>query len=360
MTTVFDLQRDVESNPAPTTARHLAAIRFWLFSVLGLIAAMVVVGGATRLTDSGLSITEWKPLLGAIPPLSHADWIEAFDKYRQIPEYQLVNKGMSLADFQFIYWWEWAHRFLGRIIGLAFFVPAVMFWVLGWLPKALKPRIVVLFLLGGLQGVIGWWMVASGLVDRVDVSQYRLAIHLTLACVLFAAVLWVATGLRQRTSVDAERQMLGMAWFLIAAVLFQIFAGGLVAGMDAGLAYNTWPAMDGSIVPGGLFAMSPFWVNLFENAKTVQFNHRMIAYALWLLAIGHAVWVVTKPVPLHAKIAAGAIAAAVSLQAVIGILTLVMVVPLNVALMHQFGALIVLAAAVLYARVLKGPSGFIA
>lgn len=345
--------------PAAFAQRGWTFVRLWLYAIAVLIAAMVVVGGATRLTDSGLSITEWKPLLGAIPPLSAADWQEVFDKYRLIPEYELVNKGMSLEEFKFIFWWEWAHRFLGRIVGLAFFVPAVAFWALGFFPSALKPRIAGLFILGGLQGVVGWWMVASGLVERVDVSQYRLAVHLTLACFLFAAVLWVAFGLGGRPRpAAAGAGMRSAAGALVALVFLQIFAGGLVAGMDAGLAYNTWPQMDGAFVPSGLGAMSPVWINIFENAKTVQFDHRMLAYGLWFAALLHAVWVCAKPVERRIKMQAFAIFAVMSLQAAAGISTLLLHVPLDVALTHQFGALIVLAVGVFYLRSLKGPSAF--
>lgn len=359
MTTV-DFDKTLNAGKFAHQEGKLAAVRLWLYSIVALITAMVVVGGATRLTDSGLSITEWKPLLGAIPPLSAEDWQIAFDKYRQIPEYQLVNKGMSLAEFQFIFWWEWAHRFLGRIIGLVFFVPAVIFWALGWLPMGLKPRIVCLFVLGGLQGVVGWWMVASGLVDRVDVSQYRLAVHLTLACFLFAAVLWVALGLRDKVAVASTPFMRWAAIGLLVLIFVQIFAGALVAGMDAGLAYNTWPLMDGTLVPSGLGAMSPLWLNVFENAKTVQFDHRMLAYALWVLALLHAVWVSLKPVSSVVKMQAWLIFIAITGQAIVGILTLLWAVPLDVALYHQFGVLVVLAVCVWYLRTLKGRSGFLA
>ena len=337
---------------------RLAAIRAWLYTVLGLIFAMVVVGGATRLTDSGLSITEWKPILGAIPPLNDADWQIAFDKYRLIPEYQEINKGMSLAEFQFIFWWEWGHRFLGRFIGLVFFIPAAIFWVLGWLPSQLKPRIAILFVLGGLQGAVGWWMVASGLVDRVDVSQYRLATHLSLACFLFAGVHWVALGLKRREA-EGNRTLSKAGWALLVLVFVQIFAGALVAGMDAGLAYNTWPLMDGRMVPDGLAVMEPFWLNSFENAKAVQFNHRVIAYGLWVLVLVHALWITRKAVAASVKTSAWLIFAAVTGQALIGIVTLLLAVPLDVALMHQAGVLFVLMALVWHLRQVEGSYSFI-
>ena len=269
-------------------------VRLWLLAMAALVFAMVIVGGATRLTDSGLSITEWLPILGAIPPLNDADWLEAFAKYKQIPEYQLVNKGMSLDEFKFIYWWEWAHRFLGRFIGVAFFIPLVLFWLSDRLPRWTKPHLVALFVLGGLQGALGWYMVSSGLVDRVDVSQYRLAAHLSLAVAIFAYLLWLALqlGRARAHAVDVSAS----AAFLVAAVTFaQIVLGAFVAGLDAGHGYNTWPLMEGSLVPPGLFSMSPGWVNLFENAMTVQFIHRSFAYAVVamvvnaVLAVGLAV-----------------------------------------------------------------------
>jgi cytochrome c oxidase assembly protein subunit 15 len=297
---------------------------------------MVVVGGATRLTDSGLSITEWKPILGAIPPLSEADWLEVFEKYKAIPEYQIQNRGMSLAEFKFIFWWEWAHRFLGRFIGLAFAVPCLFFALTGRVERALWPRLAGLFVLGGLQGALGWYMVASGLVDRVDVSQYRLAAHLSVAAVIFAALLWTAWGIgspRRRPGQAGSR----LALILAALVLAQIAAGGFVAGLDAGMGYNTWPLMDGKLIPDGLASMSPGWANLFENALTVQFNHRLLAYVVLALAI----WQAAR----RFSAASGALAMAVAIQACLGILTLLLQVPLWLALVHQAGALIVLAAA---------------
>jgi heme a synthase len=321
----------------PRQSAALPYVRAWLLGVAALVFCMVIVGGATRLTDSGLSITEWQPLLGAIPPLTEADWLEALEKYRQIPEYQLINKGMSLEDFKFIYWWEWAHRFLGRIIGLAFFLPFAFFALRGALTGKTALRCAVLFVLGGLQGALGWYMVASGLVDRVDVSQYRLAAHLTLATVIFGAVLWVAFGLgisRRRPSGQQE----WMAVLIIALVLLQVAAGGFVAGLDAGFGYNTWPLMEGALVPQGLFAAEPWWRNMFENAMTVQFNHRMLAYVIAVLAVAYA----------YAEQSRWSfiLLATVGLQVVLGIWTLVWAVPLWLGLAHQGGALLVLAAAI--------------
>lgn len=314
----------------------LSAIRIWLFFLAFLVLCMVVVGGAVRLTDSGLSITEWQPLLGAIPPLSEADWTIAFEKYRQIPEYALVNNGMSLEEFKFIYWWEWSHRLLGRLIGVAFFLPFLLFWVRGYLTKALAARLAVIFILGGLQGALGWYMVASGLSERIDVSQYRLAAHLVLATIIFGAIVWVALGLgNERRAFGDVRPWFAMA--LIALVIAQVGMGGFVAGIDAGMGYNTWPLMDGRLVPNGLWVMSPAWRNIFENALTVQFFHRLIAYVIALCVLIYAWRQRSSP--------ALALLAIVFVQITFGILTLLHQVPLSLALIHQGGALVLLATA---------------
>lgn len=311
-------------------------VRLWLYAMAFLVFCMVIVGGATRLTDSGLSITEWRPLLGVIPPMNEADWLAAFEKYKLIPEYQIQNRGMPLSEFKFIYWWEWAHRFLGRFIGLAFALPLIFFTFTRRIDRALWPRLFALFILGGAQGALGWYMVASGLVDRVDVSQYRLAAHLTLAALIFAAIIWVAMGIgRKRKHASSSSD-----WFavlLVAFVLLQIAAGGFVAGLDAGQGYVTWPKMDGQWIPSGLWEMAPGWKNAFENAMTVQFNHRILAYMLLLATALHA-W-------QSRTLSAILLAFAMLAQACLGILTLLLHVPLAAALIHQAGAMMVLALA---------------
>ncbi|MBK9265855.1 MAG: COX15/CtaA family protein [Polyangiaceae bacterium] len=324
----------------PKQAAARPFIRIWLYAVAGLVFAMVIVGGATRLTDSGLSITEWKPILGAIPPLNDADWHDAFRKYQTIPEYHLVNKGMTLESFKFIYWWEWSHRFLGRFIGLAFFVPFMFFWVTRRIERAAVPRLLGLFVLGGLQGLLGWYMVKSGLVDRVDVSQYRLAAHLTLAMAIYAAIVWTALGFGKQ-----PRNVLGSSagkWALgiVGLVFLQIAIGGFVAGLKAGLNYNTWPLMADSIVPPGLGMLSPWWTNLFENAMTVQFLHRMVAYALFGVVLANTLRYRT----VTAKVLFGTMLG----QAILGICTLLWQVPISLALLHQAGALVALAAAIVH------------
>jgi cytochrome c oxidase assembly protein subunit 15 len=328
------------------------AVRWWLCVIAFLVALMVLVGGATRLTDSGLSITEWEPITGIIPPITHEAWMVEFEKYRQTTEYQTVNRGMTLLQFEFIFWWEWAHRFLGRLLGFAVLVPLVVFWMRGHLAPWLKPRLLVLLLSIGLQGAIGWWMVVSGLVGRTDVSQIRLAVHLTMACAIFIYTLWLAFGLRSPRDRPAA-SLAPWAMGLTALVLVQVFAGGLVAGLDAGMAYNTWPLMLGSLVPDGLWAIDPAWRNLVDNALTVQFIHRLTAYLLWGAALFHAIQV-QRVAPVHAA-RVWAIFALISVQALLGIATLLMQVPLGWALAHQFGAVLVLLAVTLHWRALRGP-----
>jgi cytochrome c oxidase assembly protein subunit 15 len=312
-----------------------------------LILAMVIVGGATRLTDSGLSITEWKPLLGAIPPMNDADWQDAFHKYQQIPEYKLINRGMSLSEFKTIYWWEWAHRFLGRFIGVAFFVPFVVFWLIGAIPKGLMPKLAGIFILGGLQGALGWYMVMSGLSERTDVSQYRLTAHLSLAVLIFGAVLWTAFGLgrrpEQRSGAVPVILRAGAA-VLAVAVFVQIMLGGFVAGTDAGMSHNTWPLIDGAIIPDGLGVMQPWWRNAFENVLTIQFNHRMMGYALALLALVQVVLAWRFPAG-GIRLTAMLVLAAIVAQIALGVATLLTQVHIHVALAHQAVAILVFALA---------------
>jgi cytochrome c oxidase assembly protein subunit 15 len=325
--------------------RDRVAVRIWLYLVALLIVALVIVGGATRLTHSGLSITEWQPVHGVVPPLNDAEWQDEFAKYQQIPEYKLLNQGMALADFKGIFWWEWTHRLIARLIGFAVLVPFVFFWVTGRIERALVPRLAAILVLGAMQGAIGWWMVASGLSVRTDVSQYRLAIHLTFACVILAYVLWVARGLR-RTDGEAPSGLRWITGVIVALVFLQIFLGGIVAGLDAGLAFNTWPLMNGSLVPGGLFTEAPVWRNFFENGLTAQFDHRLVAYAILALAL---LQFLLARGTRHARRAL-TLTLLVAAQALIGVATLLLMVPLPLALVHQFGAVAVLSHAVLNLR----------
>jgi heme a synthase len=338
---------------------HRRAVRLWLLSVAALIFAMVVVGGATRLTQSGLSIVEWNPVIGVLPPLSQDSWNAEFSKYQAIPQYQQINRGMNLDQFKVIYWWEWAHRLLGRVIGAAFLLPLLWFLWKGWMEVAFLGRMWLIFAVGAAQGFVGWWMVASGLADRVEVSQYRLAFHLTLACALFAAILWTAQRLSHPYGVpiaDEGRVGAGPVRIRAAAavlpilVLCQIYLGALVAGLHAGLIYNTWPQIDGGFVPPTwqLFFDEPWWRNFFENPLTVQFVHRAVAYVVWIAALAHAI-----DAARNAREVAGsalALATAVTLQATLGIVTLLHQAPLGLALLHQAVAVAVLATAVVHAE----------
>jgi cytochrome c oxidase assembly protein subunit 15 len=339
------------AEPASRPVDRTAAVRLWLLAAAAMIFLTLVVGGATRLTESGLSITEWKPVTGVLPPLTDADWQAEFTKYQAIPQYRELNRGMSLDQFKMIFWWEWSHRFLARTTGMVFLLPFLYFLWRGAIPKKLRGRLWLIFAGGAALGAVGWWMVSSGLAgsDRVSVSQYRLAFHLTLACVIYAAVLWTAQQLTPQPPVARPARLRVGAFVVVGLTLFQIYLGALVAGLDAGLVFNTWPAIDGAIVPAPerLWFLSPAWRNLFENTLTVQFNHRMVAYALWLAAMVHAndAWRARRET-------AGALTLAglVSLQAVLGIVTLLYQAPLHLALAHQMLAILVLTVAVVHAE----------
>lgn len=325
------------------------AVLIWLYVLTAMVFVMVVVGGATRLTDSGLSITEWKPIVGIVPPFTDAAWHDAFEKYKQIPEYHIVNRGMSLDAFKAIFWWEWGHRFLGRIIGIVFLVPFVWFWWTRRIPRRLVPRLAALFLLGGLQGAIGWYMVTSGLVDRIDVSHYRLAVHLGVAIIILGLLLWTALDFaREPEQVDTAtgRPHAGAATLLLCLIFLQILLGALVAGLKAGLSHNTWPLMDGTLIPSGLGAMSPWYLNAFENVLTVQFNHRMAAYLVAAVALWHVASVLRSTAGPHVRFSAAILAAGIFGQVVLGIWTLLAQVPLSLGLAHQAGAAMVFSLAV--------------
>jgi cytochrome c oxidase assembly protein subunit 15 len=344
--------------PRSAVARQgTGLVRAWLLGVAALVFLMVSVGGATRLTGSGLSITEWQPIMGIVPPLSHADWLDAFAKYQQIPQYQHVNRGMSLEAFQAIFWWEWAHRFLGRLIGVVFLVPFLGFLAAGQIPRALLGRLAGIFALGGLQGAIGWYMVRSGLAERVDVSQYRLALHLGLAIVIFGALIWVALSVDKAESraAAARPAHVGGAAALLLLVLVQILLGAFVAGLKAGASYNTWPLMDGRIVPDGLGIMQPWYLNLFENAMTVQFNHRMVAYALVLATLWHLWALAQGPRGSLVRLTSAALAGGVLAQAALGIATLLAQMPLSLGLAHQAGAAAVFGLAVWHLHAVRHP-----
>src|SRR3954451_3086972 len=328
------------------------ALRWWLVSIAVLIAIMVLVGGATRLTESGLSIVEWKPVVGALPPLSPDQWDQAFEAYKTIPQYRELNAGMTLGEFKTIFWWEWSHRLLGRAIGVAYLLPFLWFIWRGALAADLKRRLWLIFGLGALQGAVGWWMVASGLSQRVEVSQYRLATHLVLALMIFAAVVWTLRRLTERQQAVASPRLKFTAMALLALTFVQLYFGALVAGLRAGRVYNTWPDIDGSFIPSAarLWFEEPWWRNLFDNTLTVQFEHRMTAYALLALATLHAIDAVRSRAGTAVINGAWWLVAAVMLQATLGVLTLLNQVPIDLALAHQAVAIVVLTLSILQAE----------
>ena len=341
---------------APRSAARDAAkpVRLWLWSVAALVFVMVIVGGAVRLTESGLSITEWKPITGVLPPLSHAAWLAEFEKYKQIPQYRELFPDMDFSRFQAIYTWEWGHRLLGRLIGFAFAIPLVFFWWSGRLPQGLKPKLLGILALGALQGAVGWWMVASGLSGRVEVAQERLAIHLILASLTLAAIVWIAVGLERERELQprAPRRLRTIAACLLALIFVQIGLGGLVAGLRAGLTYNTWPLMDGYFIPplDHLTQLSPWWSNLFNNITTVQFAHRMTGYCVLALAILQVIAAKRMVGRGSAYRRAHIVFGLILLQVIAGITTLVLVVPISVALIHQALAMLVMIATTVHLR----------
>ena len=331
--------------------RRDRAVGIWLLCVAAMVALILIVGGLTRLTDSGLSITEWKPVTGVIPPLSHDHWLEEFEKYKQIPEYHQVNKGMSLSEFQWIYWWEWAHRLLARTVGLVFAIPFLFFAVRGRIARTEWPKFIGLFLLGGFQGFMGWYMVSSGLSDRVDVSQYRLAAHLGIAVLIFGFSLWIALGYLVERRAPGPAALAVASRLTVGLIFAQIITGAFVAGTDAGFTYNTWPLIDGAFIPERIYDTAPAWLAAFEDHLTIQFNHRMLGYgvafmvfALWFAGRGRHV-----VLPQGVRGLLSVLLVLVLLQIALGIWTLLAVVPIAMGALHQFGALCVFGAAIILA-----------
>src|SRR5579862_2836035 len=384
---------------AAATAPSLRPIAIWLLFCCGMILVMVVIGGITRLTLSGLSITEWQPVVGILPPMSPAAWVAEFAKYQHIPQYRLVNYGMSLDQFKTIYLWEYTHRLWGRLIGFAYAVPFLYFALRRRLPRRLLGPLAGVLLLGFLEGALGWYMVLSGLAERVEVSQYRLVAHLALALTIYATTLWVALGIlsdpgphpnppplnphpslpRKRgriregagAGVQADeaagplprrrgRDRVGAAWrraaeALLGLVALTILAGGFVAGLHAGLTYNTFPLMDGSLVPAGYAQLQPFARNWFENIAAVQFDHRLLA--MTTAAVVLLLWLAGRRASLSrpAHLALHALLAAAALQFALGVLTLLLVVPIPLAAAHQAGAVLLLTAAIVLRHMLRRP-----
>jgi cytochrome c oxidase assembly protein subunit 15 len=330
----------------------------WLFVVAGMILVMIVLGGATRLTGSGLSIMEWAPISGVLPPMNETDWQRLFALYKQIPQYELINHGFGLSGFKHIFWLEWTHRLWGRLIGVVFLLPLVWFWATGRIERQLRPRLALLFALGGLQGAVGWFMVASGFfADSTSVSAYRLVVHLALALVLYAAILWTGLGLMIPHSADvpAPKPLRVGAAATVALIALTILAGGFVAGTHAGLDYNTFPLMDGRLVPSSYADLHPFLRNLTENIAAVQFDHRLLATftAVSALATVLAGFRQTPSGPLRGRLAA--LGLAVLVQYCLGVATLLNVVPVDLATAHQAGAALLLTAAIVLLHGVRTP-----
>lgn len=324
-----------------TKLAHQRTLAIWLLICCTMIFAMVVLGGVTRLTGSGLSMVQWDPIFGIVPPLSQAEWLTVFDQYRLSPEFLQVNMHMDVEDFKSIYWFEFTHRLLGRSIGTVFLLPFLFFLWRGWVARALIPKLVGMFILGGLQGALGWYMVASGLVDNPHVSHYRLTAHLLLAFLIYAYILWTALDLLHTPhSMPTHPGLRRGAQLFLGLILVTISSGGLVAGLKAGFAYSTFPLMDGHLIPEVIFLLEPRWKNFFENIATVQFDHRLLA--TFVLLAGIALWrsarQLAPPLRHRAHLLLGMLAVQISL----GIATLLLHVPVAVASAHQAGALVLL------------------
>jgi len=338
---------EASSAPAAQTQTRNGerSVAAWLLACCALVFAMVVVGGVTRLTHSGLSIVEWQPIVGALPPLDEAGWQETFGKYKQTPEYRLVNPGMNLEGFKGIFWWEYVHRLLGRLIGAAFLLPLLWFALRGRIARALTWKFAVIFGLGALQGALGWYMVQSGLVDNPRVSQYRLTAHLGIAFLIYAAMLWIAFDSLFPRARPVSGRLRRFAFALAALIFVMVLSGGLVAGTRAGLAYNTFPLMNGRLVPPEIFAIEPWYLNFSSNIATVQFDHRLIAWLLAILVPWFWVRIRRNAVSERAKLGADLLLGALALQIALGIATLLLAVPVPLAAAHQAGALLVFSAA---------------
>ncbi len=338
-------QVSTNADAVTTKSRRDRPIAWWLLVCCALVFMMVVLGGVTRLTGSGLSMVNWKPVSGVLPPFNQAAWEREFEHYRASPQYAIVNKGMSLDAFKGIFWFEYAHRVLGRLIGVVFLIPFLVFLLRRRIESSLAPRLVTMFVLGGLQGLLGWYMVKSGLVNDPHVSQYRLAAHLGLATLIYAFMLWTALGIlhREESSESQRRGRLASLTMILAiAVFVTMISGAFVAGLEAGFTYNTFPLMAGKLVPDGMWSVAPAYLNFFENVTTVQFNHRVLAIATFLAII--ALWLSARRMNLSRPqgLWLHATALAAVIQVTLGISTLVLRVPVPLAALHQAGAMVLL------------------
>ena len=343
-----------ETSPNPISKQH-KIIGLWLLTICVMVFAMVVLGGFTRLTESGLSMTDWRPVTGWFPPLTDAAWQAQFDGYRLSPEYQKINRGMSLAEFKEIFWLEYLHRLWGRLIGVAFAVPFAIFARKKWLDRPLLIRLGGLFALGGLQGLIGWWMVKSGLVDHPDVSQYRLAVHLMMAFLILGVGLWFALDLLQTERSPVSTGFYRISTLTMGLVFLTAFTGALVAGLNAGLIYNTFPLMMGEFYPSEGFQLTPWYLNFFEDIPTVQFDHRWLAITTFVFVV--LTWIQGRAAASHVRMRANCLLAAGILQVALGISTLLLMVPIPLAAAHQAGAVLLFASSVWLRHGLRRNSG---
>lgn len=330
----------------------------WLILCAVVIFGMILLGAVTRLTNSGLSMVEWRPLVGIIPPLSEQAWLDVFAKYKQFPEYQKINAGMSLDAFKTIFMYEYLHRVLGRFIGILFFFPFVFFALKKRIRPDLMPKLIVLFFLGACQGLLGWYMVKSGLVNDPRVSQYRLTSHLGMAVLIYASMLWVIFDLllsRGTSAASSPKPYAGYSKVLLGLIFLMILSGGLVAGTDAGFAYNTWPLMGNSFIPAGLYMGTPAWLDAFENITTIQFNHRMFAYLLFVLITSFAFVVYKSAEPGRARVGVVLLVIALLFQITLGISTLLLHMAVPVAAAHQTGAMVVITAMLFVCHALVRP-----
>jgi cytochrome c oxidase assembly protein subunit 15 len=346
-------QGRVATAPTPPDAKPKStrAVRLWLLAVAGMIFAMVLVGGATRLTESGLSITQWQPVTGVIPPLSQSEWLEEFARYKQIPQFAALNSDMTVEGFKTIYFWEWSHRLLARLIGAAFILPALWFWRRGRLKGALGRRVLLATGLQAFEPIVGRWMVTSGLAERTEVAQERLALHLIIAAATFGALINAAVGLKERPRERAAPGFVAASAALTVLVFCQLGLGALVAGLRAGLVDNTWPLMDGRLIPKGLFPISPWPRSIFDDPPTAQFSHRLFAYVVVAVAVGLAYAAQRRAPGSSLARRCATLAVLALMQAGLGIATLVLVVPIELALAHQAVALLLFGMTVAHWRV---------
>jgi len=337
--------------------KHDKQVATWLIFVAAVIFFMIILGGATRLTHSGLSMVDWNPIMGVVPPLSEEEWAQTFERYKEFPEYQKINQGMSVQEFKSIFYYEYFHRVLGRLIGLLFLVPFLFFWFRGAIRRSMFPQMVIMFILGGMQGLLGWYMVKSGLVKDPQVSQYRLTAHLLTAVMIYGYMLWVAFGLLKKPSSMASsphaRKLYQYSIAMIGLIIFMITTGGFVAGTKAGYAYNTFPLMAGKFIPDGMYTLEPFWLNWFENITAVQFNHRIVAYLLVLIIPFFSFAVRRLAITPRSMIAAHLLLAMLVIQVSLGVATLLLNMPVAIAVIHQGGAIVLFTIALFISRDIK-------